>query len=84
MPERAEAITNFVARSLENVGLAVTVEIEPDRAAFARQVGQDKRIGDMALFDSSPQRYDQIPINSSKQQLSFTDILTRSAAHSVS
>lgn len=54
MPERAEAISRFVAASLEAVGFKVTVEVEPDRPAYARQVGHDKRIGDMALFDSSP------------------------------
>lgn len=54
MPERAEAITRFVAASLEAVGLNVTVEVETDRPAYAQQVGHDKRIGDMALFDSSP------------------------------
>ena len=54
MPERAEAITRFVATSLEAVGLTVTVEVETDRPAYARQVGHDKNIGDMALFDSSP------------------------------
>jgi peptide/nickel transport system substrate-binding protein len=54
MPERAEAITRFVVASLEAVGLKVEVEVEVDRASYARQVGLDKKIGDMALFDSSP------------------------------
>ena len=54
MPERALAITRFVATSLEAVGLKVIVDVETDRPAYARQVGHDKRIGDMALFDSSP------------------------------
>lgn len=54
MPERAEAITRFVAASLEAVGLRVVVEVEADRAAYARQVGLEKNIGDLALFDSSP------------------------------
>lgn len=54
MPERAEAITRFVVASLEAVGLTVDVQVEVDRAAYARQVGLDKNIGDMALFDSSP------------------------------
>lgn len=54
MPERAEAITHFVVTSLEAVGLKVEVEVEGDRAAYARQIGLDKKIGDMALFDSSP------------------------------
>ncbi|XMA11976.1 hypothetical protein WAI453_004767 [Rhynchosporium graminicola] len=54
MPERAEAITAFVVASLEAVGFVVEVQVEPDRASYARQVGLDKNIGDMALFDSSP------------------------------
>ncbi|KAI0472671.1 periplasmic binding protein-like II [Xylariaceae sp. FL0804] len=54
MPERATAISDFVAASLEAVGLNVRVEVEGDRAAYARQVGLDKRVGDLALFDSSP------------------------------
>jgi peptide/nickel transport system substrate-binding protein len=54
MPERAEAITRFVVASLEAVGLKVVVEVESNRPAYARQVGLEKRIGDLALFDSSP------------------------------
>ncbi|KAH8879864.1 periplasmic binding protein-like II [Thozetella sp. PMI_491] len=54
MPERAEEITEFVARSLEAVGLRVVVEVEEDRRQYARQVGLEKSIGDLALFDSSP------------------------------
>lgn len=54
MPERAEAITSFVVTSLQAVGLTIKVEVESDRASYARQVGLDKNIGDMALFDSSP------------------------------
>ena len=54
MPDRAPAIARFIAASLEAVGLAVHIETEPDRPEFARQVGR-KQIGDMALFDSSPQ-----------------------------
>ncbi|KAF7556545.1 hypothetical protein G7Z17_g1347 [Cylindrodendrum hubeiense] len=54
MPDRAEAITSFVVSSLEAVGFKVTVEVEQDRAAYARQVGLEKEIGDLALFDSSP------------------------------
>lgn len=54
MPERAEAISAFVAKSLEAVGLKVDVQVEPNRPEYARQVGLDKRIGDLALFDSSP------------------------------
>ncbi|CAI6327447.1 unnamed protein product [Periconia digitata] len=54
MPERAEAISRFVVKALEDVGLKVVVDVEHDRPAYARQVGLEKNIGDMALFDSSP------------------------------
>jgi hypothetical protein len=55
MPDRAEAITSFVVKSLKAVGLMVEVEVEEDRAAYARRVGLEKKIGHMALFDSSSQ-----------------------------
>ncbi|WP_207633176.1 ABC transporter substrate-binding protein [Devosia aurantiaca] len=54
MPERAPQISNFVAASLEAVGLSVTIETVTDRPDYARQVGR-KEMGDMAIFDSSPQ-----------------------------
>ncbi|TVY83995.1 Heme-binding protein A [Lachnellula suecica] len=54
MPERAEAITRFVASALEAMGLKVVVEVEADRPNYARQIGLEKNIGDLALFDSSP------------------------------
>lgn len=54
MPERALAIAAFIAASLDVVGMKVGIEVEPDRPEYARQVGR-KQIGDMAIFDSSPQ-----------------------------
>jgi len=54
MPERAGDITRFVVASMEAVGLKAVIEVEADRRAYARQVGLDKNIGDLALFDSSP------------------------------
>jgi peptide/nickel transport system substrate-binding protein len=54
MPERAPEISGFVAAALEEVGLKVSVETEADRPDYARQVGR-KAMGDMAIFDSSPQ-----------------------------
>jgi peptide/nickel transport system substrate-binding protein len=54
MPERAPQISQFVAAALKDVGLSVTVETEGDRPEYARQVGR-KAMGDMAIFDSSPQ-----------------------------
>ena len=53
MPDRAPEISRFVAAALEKAGFAVTIETEPDRPEYARQVGR-KRIGDLAIFDSSP------------------------------
>ena len=53
MPERSPGISRFVADALAAVGFDVTVEAEPDRPEYARQVGR-KQIGDLALFDSSP------------------------------
>lgn len=53
MPDRAPQISAFVGDALQAVGLTVSTETEPDRPEYARQVG-DKRIGDMAIFDSSP------------------------------
>ncbi len=54
MPERAPDVSRFVAASLEAIGLNVTVETETDRPEYARQIGR-KEMGDMAMFDSSPQ-----------------------------
>ena len=54
MPERAPQISAHVAASLRDVGFTVDVETEHDRPEYARQVGA-KRIGDLAIFDSSPQ-----------------------------
>lgn len=54
MPERSPQISQFVAAALEEIGLSVTVETEADRPEYARQIGR-KSMGDMAIFDSSPQ-----------------------------
>ena len=53
MPERSPEISRFVAAALERVGFRVAIETEADRPEYARQVGR-KRIGDLAIFDSSP------------------------------
>jgi len=53
LPERAPAISRFVADALERIGFRVAIEVEADRPEYARQVGR-KRIGDLAIFDSSP------------------------------
>ncbi|RAO64699.1 uncharacterized protein BHQ10_000711 [Talaromyces amestolkiae] len=54
MPEHAQKISQFVASSLEAVGFKVTIELETNRPEYARQIGLTKRIGDLALFDSTP------------------------------
>ncbi|MDQ1194792.1 ABC transporter substrate-binding protein [Agrobacterium sp. SORGH_AS 787] len=53
MPEKSPEISQFVADSLEAVGLTVSVRTELDRPEYARQIGR-KDMGDMAIFDSSP------------------------------
>ncbi|KAH8651442.1 hypothetical protein BX600DRAFT_418683 [Xylariales sp. PMI_506] len=54
MPEHAERISRFVSAALESVGFRVSVEVETNRPEYARQIGLHKRIGDLALFDSTP------------------------------
>jgi len=53
MPERSPEITAMVAHDLARAGVPCTIETEQDRPEYARQIGR-KRIGDMAIFDSSP------------------------------
>ncbi len=53
MPERAPAISQYVADCLGNLGFAVDIDIQTDRPEYAREVGR-KHIGDVAIFDSSP------------------------------
>lgn len=54
MPEHAQKIAHFVASSLRTVGLAVDVQVETNRPEYARSIGLRKQIGDLALFDSTP------------------------------
>lgn len=54
MPERSPAISRFVADSLSAIGFTVETDLVLDRPDYARQVGA-KAIGDLAIFDSSPQ-----------------------------
>jgi len=53
MPERAREISERVAADLAAIGLDCRIEVQPDRPEYAREVGR-KRIGDMAIFDSTP------------------------------
>ncbi|KAF3048698.1 hypothetical protein E8E11_007570 [Didymella keratinophila] len=54
MPEHAQKIAYFVASSLRAVGLTVEVQVERNRPEYARSIGLRKHIGDLALFDSTP------------------------------
>jgi peptide/nickel transport system substrate-binding protein len=54
MPEHAQKISRFVADSLEAVGFTVKIELETDRPEYARSIGLRKYVGDLALFDSTP------------------------------
>ncbi len=53
MPEKAPRISALVAQYLGAIGVPARIEEEADRPEYARQVGRG-RIGDMAIFDSSP------------------------------
>jgi len=53
MPERAPEIAAMIAHDLSACGCPATVEVIDDRPAYAREVSAG-RIGDIALFDSSP------------------------------
>jgi peptide/nickel transport system substrate-binding protein len=54
MPEHAQKISRFVADSLEAVGFTVKIELETNRPEYARSIGLRKYVGDLALFDSTP------------------------------
>ncbi|KAI8293503.1 hypothetical protein K4K56_004640 [Colletotrichum sp. SAR 10_98] len=54
MPEHAQKISSFVAKSLKAIGFDVEVRVETNRPEYARQIGLQKQIGDLALFDSTP------------------------------
>ncbi|KAJ0272788.1 hypothetical protein Brms1b_006747 [Colletotrichum noveboracense] len=54
MPEHAQKISGFVATSLKAIGFDVEVRVETNRPEYARQIGLQKQIGDLALFDSTP------------------------------
>jgi peptide/nickel transport system substrate-binding protein len=54
MPEHAQKISRFVANALEAVGFSVKIELETNRPEYARSIGLRKDVGDLALFDSTP------------------------------
>ena len=53
MPERADAISAIVAEALGRVGIKARIDTQDDRPEYAREIGA-KRMGDIAIFDSSP------------------------------
>ena len=53
VPERAAEIRVMVTHFLGRAGIPAGIETEHDRPDYSRQVGRG-RIGDMAIFDSSP------------------------------
>jgi len=54
MPEHAQKISRFVADSLQAVGFTVNIELETNRPEYARSIGLREYVGDLALFDSTP------------------------------
>jgi peptide/nickel transport system substrate-binding protein len=54
MPEHAQKISRFVTSALEVVGFTVKIELETNRPEYARSIGSRKYVGDLALFDSTP------------------------------
>ena len=53
LPDEAQCLTAELARQLAEVGIRFDVRLTEDRTRYAENV-RDKRIQDMALFDSSP------------------------------
>ena len=53
MPHQSLAISQWVQRDLEAVGLRVQLQVQEDRPEYAREIGR-KEMGDLAIFDSSP------------------------------
>jgi peptide/nickel transport system substrate-binding protein len=53
MPEKADAISAMLREDLAAIGIRARLDVQEDRPEFAREVGA-KKIGDMAIFDSSP------------------------------
>lgn len=53
LPDEAQRLTAELARQLTEVGIRLDVRLTENRTRYAENV-RDKRIQDMALFDSSP------------------------------
>ena len=54
MPDEARALARHMIEHYPQAGIRVTIREHADRVAYAYMV-RDKRIGDLCLFDSSPQ-----------------------------
>ena len=54
MPDEARELARYMVEQYPLAGIRVTVREHEDRSAYAYMV-RDKRIGDLCLFDSSPQ-----------------------------
>ncbi len=53
VPAHGEEIAQLIKEDLEAIGFNVTVDVQTDRPAYAREASQ-KNIGHLGLFDSSP------------------------------
>ncbi len=54
MPDEARALARYMVEQYPLAGIQVTIREHTDRVAYAYMV-RDKQIGDLCLFDSSPQ-----------------------------
>ena len=53
IPDRAPQVAQLIQKDLAEIGIRARIEEQPDRPLYAREVSQ-KKIGHIALFDSSP------------------------------
>ena len=53
IPAHGEEIAGLIRDDLEAIGFKVTIDVQTDRPAYAKEASQ-KKIGDLGLFDSSP------------------------------
>jgi peptide/nickel transport system substrate-binding protein len=53
IPDRAPHVAEIILEQLSRIGIRVRIEVETDRPKYALDTSR-KRIGHMALFDSSP------------------------------
>jgi peptide/nickel transport system substrate-binding protein len=54
MPEMGVQISERIVRYLQDIGISASVVVREDRPLYAKEIGYNKEIGSMALFDSSP------------------------------